>query len=127
MGGKIFVCSKLGGFCKSGRYVDQDLVPFRGGGIREYLTVGTTHANRNTQGIRKDAAGIRKDAVMMPHGCQHTDATRMPYGCRIQGGGGQLQREPKVTIKKNDDVDNSDNGEGLANGASRSTTTQRLA
>jgi hypothetical protein len=26
VGGKIFVCSKLGGFCKSGRYVDQ--VPF---------------------------------------------------------------------------------------------------
>jgi hypothetical protein len=39
---------------------------------------------------------------MPTHGC-HKDAIRMPHT-----GGGQLQREPKVTIKKPDDVDNSD-------------------
>ena len=64
----------------------------------------------------------------MPHGCQHTDATRMPYGCRkIAYRGGLFNVTAKITIKKNDVVHNSDNGEGLANGASRSTTTQRLA
>ena len=57
-------------------------------------------------------------------GC-HKDAIRIPQN-RIQGAGGLFNVTAKITIKKTDVVHNSGNGEGLANDASRPTTTQRL-
>ena len=59
-------------------YITQTAERGRGEGIREYLTVGTTHANMMPQEYARNTQRCRNDSTQMPtHGC-HNDATLMP-------------------------------------------------